>query len=189
MTRYVRVNLALPQHIADAFAAFEAADDKSSRNQLMKELWNNKWTLESIAQAAGGISRERVRQIIRDTTSSTALAINLEIPTPPVKPERTPRTYAEPKPEVLKRLLELQPFAQRVRSNSPAFRAESEEYSALVYKTHIEDGVSMYRLAKRLGITHSALQFRMIRYGYKPASLTARSKVYNRIKDSNRIVK
>lgn len=189
MTRYVRVNLELPPHIGEAFRAFEAAEDRQSRNQLMKALWDNRWTLESIAQAAGGISRERVRQIVSSTRDSSALAADLEVPTPPVRPERQPRVYAEPTPEVLKRLLELQPFAQRVRSNSPSFRAESEEYSALIHKTHVEDGVSLYRLAKRLGVTHSALQFRLIRYGYKPVSLTARSKVYNRIKDGNRIVK
>lgn len=189
MTRYIRVNLALPEQIGDAFRRFEASKDRHSRNQLMLALWKHRWTLESIAQAAGGISRERVRQIVSGTREDASALAGLEIPTPPVREERQRRVYAEPRPEVLKRLLELQPFAQRVRSNNPAFRAESEEYSALLHKTHAEDGVSLYRLAKRLGVTHSALQFRLIRYGYKPVSLNARSKVYNRIKDSNRIVK
>jgi hypothetical protein len=188
MTQYVRVNLELPRHIGSALATYTASGDRDSRNQLMLALWNNKWTLESIARAAGGISRERVRQIIAATKPSLS-SFEFEIPTPPMKSVRVKKQYTEPNPETLSRLLELQPFAQRVRSSSPAFRAESEEYSYLVNKAHVEEGVSVYRLAKRLGVTHAALQSRLVRYGYKPVSLTARSKVYNPIKAGNRIVK
>ena len=188
MTQYVRVNLELPPYIGEAFAAFASKGDRHSRNQLASALWDNRWTLESIARMAGGLSRERVRQIIRATTPEP-IDFGFAIPTPPTKPVREKRVYAEPKPETLSRVLELQPFAQRVRSSSPTFRKESEEYSFLLNKAHVEEGVSMYRLAKRLGVTHAALQSRLVRYGYKSVGVSARSRVYNPIKASNRIVK
>lgn len=188
MTEYSRINLVLPEYVDKAFAGYAAVGDTSSRNQLMVALYEAKWTLESIAASIGNISRERVRQIIK-ANKGKALAVDIEIPEPPKKPAKPKHEYTEPKPEVLNRLLELQPLAQSVRSNSAKFRAESEEYSALIHKANVEDGVSIYRLAKRLGITHGALQTRLVRYGYKKAGEGARSRSYNPIKPSNRLVK
>jgi hypothetical protein len=46
--------------------------------------------------------------------------------------------------------------------------------------------VTLYRLAKRLGVTHGALRFRLVRYGYKQA-ISAESKAYTPILQQNRI--
>jgi hypothetical protein len=73
-----------------------------------------------------------------------------------------------------------------VRSNGKAYREEAEEYTKLLNYAHTVEGVTLYRLAKRLGVTHGALRFRLVRYGYKKP-VTATSKVYNPILKENRI--
>jgi hypothetical protein len=100
-----------------------------------------------------------------------------------VKP---PREFVEPDPAKLARLLELKPFAQQVRSNGGKYRAEAEEYTALIAEVHLVDGVTLYRLAKRLGVTHGALRFRLARYGAKLPQNGGTSKVYNPILAENR---
>jgi AraC-like DNA-binding protein len=180
---YVKKNQMLPQHI---FEAFEDIIDSDTRDQLIRELRNQHWTLEAIA-AASHLTRERVRQIANaEPSTELALDTGVEIPTPPLKPERVRPTYIEPSPETLARLLELQPLAQQVRSNGKKFRAEAEEYTALLNHAHVNEGVTLYRLAKRLGVTHGALRFRLVRYGYKKP-INATSKVYNPILDVNRL--
>jgi hypothetical protein len=163
---YIKKNQMLPQHI---FEAFEDIIDTETRDQLIRELRSQHWTLEAIAAATTPI-----------------LDTGITIPTPPVKPERVRPTYIEPTPETLARLLELQPLAQQVRSNGKKFRAEAEEYTALLNHAHVVEGVTLYRLAKRLGVTHGALRFRLVRYGYKKP-INATSKVYNPILAENRL--
>jgi hypothetical protein len=180
---YIKKNQMLPQHI---FEAFEDIIDSDTRDQLIRELRNQHWTLEAIA-AATHLTRERVRQIANATpTTPAVLDTGITIPTPPVKPERVRPTYIEPTPETLARLLELQPLAQQVRSNGKKYRAEAEEYTALLNHAHVVEGVTLYRLAKRLGVTHGALRFRLVRYGYKKP-INATSKVYNPILAENRL--
>ena len=43
----------------------------------------------------------------------------------------------------------------------------------------MESGVSGYRLAKELGVTHSAILFRLVRYGY--ATTEGKSKTYRQL--------
>jgi hypothetical protein len=99
-------------------------------------------------------------------------------------PERVKAQRPEPLPENIERMLELQPYAQMVRANSPRYRSEAEEYTRLVDLEHNARGVSLYRLAQLLGVTHGALRFRLVRYGYK--TTTSESRVYKRIIDDNR---
>jgi AraC-like DNA-binding protein len=177
---YVKKHQTLPTNIK---AAFDAALDTDFRDELIRELRNVGWTLEAIA-AASGITRERVRQIAKTPSGSTV--VDFPIPMPPLKPVKPKPVYVEPSPETLARLLELQPLAQQVRSNGKKYRAEAEEYTALLNHAHVNEGVTLYRLAKRLGVTHGALRFRLVRYGYKtPTSAT--SKVYTPILSENRV--
>lgn len=178
---YVKKNQQLPADITDVFKTLISDED---RNQLIRELRGVEWTLEAIATASG-LTRERVRQISK-TESTTATPINIEIPTPPLKPERPKPVYIEPTPATLERLLELQPYAQQVRSNGKKYREEAEEYTKLLNYAHTVEGVTLYRLAKRLGVTHGALRFRLVRYGYKKP-VTATSKVYTPIVTENRV--
>lgn len=187
MTEYIKKHQTLPDNIKEAF---NSMIDNAERDRLIAELRNAGWTLESIASASG-ITRERVRQIavqapVGATPEDAAINAGIEIPLPPVKPEKPKPVYVEPSPETLARLLELQPLAQLVRSNGVKYRAEAEEYTALLNYAHTVEGVTLYRLAKRLGVTHGALRFRLVRYGYKTAE-KATSKVYTPILEKNRI--
>lgn len=176
-----------------ATVALNLVEDKEMRAAYIYALRLKGWKLQAIADALG-LTRERIRQI--ETKASPALAIHvladpgsfpvpeletteIEVPAPPV--------YTEPSTETLARLLELQPFAQKVRYDHSTYRKEAEEYSALVWHANSVEGVTLYRLAKRLGVTHGALRFRLARYGYIIPK-TGKSKCYNPIKTQNRVV-
>lgn len=177
---YRKTLLTLPESV---FQTFESISDPDVRDAYMVALRGAHWTLQSISEAAG-VTRERVRQIVERGSDADASAFPL--PEPPQRVQRTPRVYVEPDAEKLARLRELKPLAEKVRANSPQYREEAEEYSALIAEVHLTDGVSLYRLAKRLDVSHSALRFRLARYGYKlPKSGT--SKVYAPILEQNRV--
>lgn len=185
--QYIKKNQQLPAHIADFF---KTPLDVPSRDTLIRSLCDKHWTYEAVA-AATTLTRERVRQIAINakatpTPADISAIVPFEIPEPPIKAEREKPVYVEPAPEILARLLELQPYAQQVRSNGKKYRAEAEEYTALLNHAHTVEGVTLYRLAKRLGVTHGALRFRLVRYGYKQP-VTATSKVYTPIIRENRL--
>jgi transcriptional regulator with XRE-family HTH domain len=150
------------------------------------------WTLQSIADALG-VTRERVRQIETTATPYSILTVlgdtgQYPVPElPTVEIEVTGRpVYIEPSEQTLKRLLELQPEAQMVRYDHKAHRSAGEEYTALLWHAHSVEGVTLYRLAKRLGVTHGALRFRLVRYGY--LTTQGKSKSYKPVKQQNRAV-
>ena len=188
-TAYVKINHKLPQEVVDAFT--KIGSDTQMRNAYIRKLRENQWSLQAIADAVGGMTRERVRQIVNgvyensDSASTLSSSMNFPVPTPPLKPVKEPKVYAEPSEQTLSRLLELQPMAQQVRSHSPKFRQEAEEYTALINHAHTVEGVSLYRLAKRLGVTHGSLRFRMARYGYLK-NHNSKSTCYKPILEKNR---
>ncbi len=169
----------LPQQVVDNFneATYE------ERNNYIHELTNAGWTKASIGRACN-LSRESIRQIVAKTTHT--VQTNFYVPEPPIHPYPTKVTYTLPPTEMLERMLELQPYAQKVRSSSPRYRAEAEEYSYLLNEAIEKHGVTVYRLAILLGITPSAIQFRLVRYGYRNSSGTSRS--YNKIIEANKAV-
>lgn len=173
----------LPDDVVGAFRAI--GDNLDTRNAYAAALRRLGWTLQSISDVTG-VTRERIRQINETVTDEDISALRLPMPTPPVKPVKVPKTYTEPDPRKLARLIELQPLAQQNRHNTTEYRQAAEDYTALVWEVHNQDGVTLYRLAKRLGITHGALRFRLARYGYKLPT-NGRSKVYTRIDPANRI--
>jgi hypothetical protein len=181
-SEYIKKNQKVPTDITNFFKTSIATE---VRDQLIRDLCENNWTYEAVA-AACDITRERVRQICLTEPVGKPIALPMTIPTPPLKPERAKPVYIEPAPETLRRLLELQPYAQQVRSHGKKYREEAEEYTKLLNHAHVNEGVTLYRLAKRLGVTHGALRFRLVRYGYKKP-VTATSKVYNPIIRENRI--
>jgi hypothetical protein len=184
--KYIKKNQQLPTEIKLEFD--KLSGNNAMRDILIKNLVDANWTYEAISNASG-LTRERVRQIanaVERLADEFQYDLNIEIPEPPVKPERPKAQYVEPSPETLKRLLELQPYAQLVRANGQKYRKEAEEYTALLNHAHTVEGVTLYRLAKRLGVTHGALRFRLVRYGYKKP-VTATSKVYQPIIKDNRV--
>lgn len=184
MTEYRKTQHTLPADVETAFTT--VGDDIETRNNYIAALRRNGWTLQSIS-AVTGITRERVRQVA-DSAPETLTGIDsLPVPNPPLKPVRKPREYLEPDPVKLARLLELQPSAQQNRHNTDEHRHAAEEYTALIWEVHNKDGVTLYRLAKRLGLTHGALRFRLARYGYKEPQDGGVSKVYTRIDPAHRV--
>jgi len=181
MSNIKKANQSLPPNIKWMLGDSISSAD---RDNLIRSLNLIGWTQSSIARSLD-ITRERVRQICVSPMDSSART-EFQLPLPPQHIVKEKREFIEPNPEILARLLELQPLAQQVRSNAGRFRAEAEEYSALVAKLHNEDGVTLYRLALRLGVTHSALRFRLARYGYK-LSENGASKVYKPINPKNRV--
>lgn len=181
-SEYVTKNQKIPAEVANFFKGSIANE---IRDQLIRDLCENHWTYESVSGACG-ITRERVRQICLTEPSGGRIPLPITIPHPPLRPERAKPVYIEPAPETLRRLLELQPYAQQVRSHGKKYREEAEEYTKLLDYAHTVEGVTLYRLAKRLGVTHGALRFRLVRYGYKKP-VTATSKVYTPIAEKNRL--
>lgn len=172
-----KIGQVLPQETADLLKSL----DLLQRNGLIHALTEKGWTQASIGKALD-LSRESIRQVLRGTTA-TPISPTIRIPEPPRYPMPTRVQYTMPNPELLTRLKELQPFAQQVRSSSKKFRAEAEEYSYLLNQA-TEQGVTVYRLAKLLGVTPSAIQFRLVRYGYRNSK--GESKSYQIIKKENR---
>ena len=172
--------------------ALNLVKDKEMRAAYIYVLRMKGWKLQALADALG-LTRERIRQI--ETKASPALAIHIladpgSFPVPELDTMEievlAPPVYIEPSPENLARLLELKPLAQKVRYDHTTYRKEAEEYTWLVNYAHTVEGVTLYRLAKRLGVTHGALRFRLARYGYK-APVSGASKAYTPILEENRI--
>lgn len=193
-----KTQLTLPAEVAFAFQQI-AEGDTETRDEYITRLREAGWTLQSISEVTPGhLTRERVRQIVDEVNSRTGILVldwkAFPVPTPPQKPVKAPRQYVEPDPEKLDEALRLQLDAQKVRSNSDKFRAQGERYTALLAEMHLEDGVPLYRLSKRLSeqpevygkASHGALRFRLARYGYKLPQ-TGNSKVYTPIKAENRL--
>ena len=140
-------------------------------NIYMAVLKDAGWTLQSMADVMHRTC-EMVRLRIKNVDELNKQYIRdlpkqFPIPEPPY--EFITTTYhvpVEPDAKKLERLLELKPLAARVRSSSPKYRVEAEEYSKLLAEVHLQDGITLYHLAKRLGVSHGALRFRLVRYGY-----------------------
>jgi transcriptional regulator with XRE-family HTH domain len=173
--------------------ALNLVEDKDMRAAYIYVLRMKGWKLQALADALG-LTRERIRQI--ESKASPALAIHVladpgSFPVPELDTVEievlAPPVYIEPSPEALARLLELKPLAEKVRYDHPQYRKEAEEYSALIWHLYSVEGVTLYRLAKRLGVTHGALRFRLARYGYLLPK-TGKSTCYTPIKEKNRAV-
>lgn len=192
----IKKQVAVTQHQTLPFVATVAlnlVEDTSYRAAYVKALRMKGWTLQAIATALD-LTRERIRQIEASALPSSIVYVlsnpgSFPVPELETREVEIPDTVTTivPSEPTLKRLLELQPVAQKVRWNQSTYRAAAEEYTALLWHAHSVEGVTIYRLAKCLGITHGAIRFRLARYGYIQPK-TAKSKAYNPIKDKNRAV-
>jgi transcriptional regulator with XRE-family HTH domain len=191
----IKKQVAVTQHQTLPFiatAAVNIVEDLPTRAAYVKALRMKGWTLQAIAGALG-ITRERIRQIEAKASPSLLVYVlsnpgNFPVPELETKEVEVPDTTPVVPSEVtLKRLLELKPFAQQVRWDQPEHRAAGEEYTALLWHAHSVEGVTIYRLAKCIGVTHGAIRFRLARYGYIQP-ITAKSKAYTPIKEKNRAV-
>ena len=176
--------LQLPENVVVAFSMLTSPLDKKMRNDYVVALVGAGWTQASVARASK-LSPQMIRVILNSHTS-TGVPPTLLVP---LVPKHAPKVgqsrYVMPTPELLERLKELQPSAQMVRANSPRYRAEAEEYTYLLNQAHNEQKVTLYRMAKLLGVTTSALAFRLVRYGYRTTTL-GKSSSYKPVLHKNR---
>lgn len=191
----VKKQVAITQHQTLPFiatAAINLTEDSQTRAAYVKALRMKGWTLQAIAGALG-VSRERIRQIEASASPSFIVHVlsnpgNFPVPELETKEIEVPdeAKHIVPTEKTLARLLELQPLAQKVRWDHSEHRAAAEEYTALLWYAHETEKVTIYRLAKVLGVTHGAIRFRLARYGYLQPK-TAKSKAYTPIKEKNRV--
>lgn len=180
-----RKHLELPKETVELLKSLKKPSTRLELIVYCRVLVDNGWTLQSIANALS-LSRERIRQYVSSEDSDLFEVVEgLAIPAiPTVKEQVYVRYIIEPDPQVLKRLLELKPLAELVRSSSPRYRQEAEEYTKLIAK-EIEKGVSAKHIARCLGVTHAAINFRLTRYGYKAIG-EGKTKAWKAIDPNNR---
>lgn len=171
-TRVPKSDLTLPKEVSDILIGLPLDERKAYVFELRKV----GWTLQSLATPLK-LTRESIRLYGLKEPKSEVLAKvkHLLIVKPPVIEvfvERVKRV--KPDPQVIAQLKELQPKAFMVRGKGKSNREEAELYTRLIYEL-MESGVSGYRIAKELGVTHSALAFRLVRYGYATSNGTSRS--------------
>ena len=172
-TKIKKTDQVLPDEVGEALRGLPFNERKAYVTLLRKA----GWTLQSIATELG-MTRENIRLYTLQEPSGEMQLKVMHLPIPEVP---TVGVYADrivkvmPKPEVIAQLKELQAKASLVRGKGKAHRDEAEQYTKLLYET-MESGVSGYRLAKELGVTNSAILFRLVRYGY--ATTTGKSKTY-----------
>ena len=175
-TKTKKSDLTLPKEVGETLRSLPLAERKAYSNLLR----NAGWTLQSIATEVG-VTRENIRLYERSTPSAETLEkvkdlLIPEVPKVEIYADRVVKVI--PKPEVIAQLKELQAKASLVRGKGKAHREEAEQYTKLLYET-MESGVSGYRLAKELNVTHSAILFRLVRYGY--ATTEGKSKTYRQL--------
>jgi len=171
-TRVPKSDLTLPKEVSDILIGLPLTERKAYASELRKV----GWTLQSLATPLN-LTRESIRlyTLVEHTGEVLAKIRHLPIVQPPVIEvfvERVKRV--KPDPKVIAQLKELQPKAFMVRGKGKSNREEAELYTRLIYEL-MESGVSGYRIAKELGVTHSALAFRLVRYGYTTSNGTSRS--------------
>jgi hypothetical protein len=171
-TKKVKHDMTLPKELSEALRSLPLTERKAYATQLR----NVGWTLQSIATAVN-LTREAIRlyTLVQHTGEVLAKVSHLPIEEPPtVEVFKSVVKRVMPDPQVIAQLKELQPKATSIRGKTKKNREEAELYTKLIYEL-MESGVSGYRIAKELNVTHSALAFRLVRYGYTTSKGTSRS--------------
>jgi hypothetical protein len=138
------------------------------------------WTLQALADAIG-VTREAIRQRA-DRGRARA-----DIPTVPMPPRRPTPMPQPPKnnrllirPEVAERLREMHAIARTVNGGTAADdprRTVSVQFTEWLSKL-VEQGVTVYRIAEELGVTHFAVRARLARHGYRNAPRSIAGIIY-----------
>jgi predicted transcriptional regulator len=156
----------LPKEVADILRGLALKERRAYSAELSKA----GWTLQCIADVLN-ITRESIRlyETSKTNNESEVRKAIASLPIPPI-PTRTLNreviNRVQIPNDVLTELKELYSKAKLVRGRGKKYRQEAEDFTQLAY-AQVERGVSVYAVAKALGITTSALQFRFARYGYK----------------------
>ena len=172
MNKKQKWGLILPTEVVGALTELRDNKQKELFADYVALLRAEGWSLASIADPLG-LTRERIRQVALSCESlelaeKFAEVRGWEIPAVPIRPNKYVRRLPAPlKPseETVARLMALKPIASSVRWTSDKGRAEAEEYVGIIAK-EVERGVSVYMVAKSLGVTPLAIRSRLSRYGH-----------------------
>lgn len=180
-------NLVLPKEVSDILLELKQPLRKAYYSRLIRA----GWTYQGVANALG-VSRQAIEIGVRSLRNHEKLEELMSavshLPVPEVPRIEIRRLIPkEPTSTEIDTLKALHDKARQVRNDSPLYREEAEEFTRLAWEV-TQSGVSTYTLAKKLGLTHSALFFRFVRYGYSTTK-TGKSKTYQTIKPENRKVK
>ena len=185
-TRQKKSHHTLPKEVGESLRSLPLKERRAYATKLSKA----GWTLQSIGNELG-LTRESIR-LYESAKSNDETQVQLAIkhlPIPSVPEVEVYKEYVkkiEPSAELIAQLKELKNKASLVRGKSSKHREEAEEYSRLIYEA-IQSGITGYRLAKELGITPSAITFRLVRYGYittNGKSYTYRQLTHRKKKDN-----
>ena len=163
--------LQLPTDTADLLKTLSMTDRKA----YVKRLCLAGWTYQSVADVFK-VSRQAIEQYLKKSEPSE-YADSLPIPEVPSDPIYKVQRQ-EVDDDVLAQLKELHAKARLVRGKGKKYRHEAELFTQLAWE-QTQQGVSVYSLAKSLGVTHGALLFRFVRYGY--ATSDSQSKVFRQL--------
>ena len=170
--RTQKSSLVIPSDTAELLKNLSMND----RRAYSKRLYEAGWTYQSIADVFK-VTRQAIEQYIKkvDVLSEEVLAL----PVPEVPYELMYQVKRkEVSDDVLLELKELHSKAKLVRGKGTKYRKEAEQFTKLAWE-QTQSGVSVYSLAKSLGVTHGALLFRFVRYGYTTS--TSQSKVFRQL--------
>lgn len=149
---------------AEAAAGKGASPARERLDSYVLSLRNAGWTLEVIGRGLG-MTRERVRQ--RQVRATKPLK-GANVPPVPRKPVPVKKVKSSIPLPVLAEMMKLQPLARKVNGPTPLDhpnRVASERYTELIAEQYVA-GVSIYRIANQLGVTHLAIRARLARHGY-----------------------
>ena len=175
----LKAKIELPQDTIELLKNLPMRERKAYAKRLVDE----GWTYGSIATPLG-VTRQAVESYVKlkfkNSYKPEALELVKDLPIPaiPTKPIYKAQTL-EVSADVAKQLKELHDKAKLVRGKGQNFRAEANELTKLLWKLHTEQDISVYSLARSLGVTPSSIQFRFVRYGYKTTQ--GKSGAYSRI--------
>lgn len=170
MTEIVKMNQPPPPSgFAERLRAMRDSGDPAL-GPVLRLAKQNGWTYQVLADAIG-VSRQAVEQRILRSDDS---AIGVDVPLPPRKP--TPARKVKPRltlrQELIDELREMQAVASKVNGGMAADhpdRRVSEHFTKQL-AAYVDQGVTVYYLAKALGVSHNAIQFRLARHGYRKPS-------------------
>ena len=166
-----KTHMQLPIEFAELLKKLPMKDRKA----YVKRLCIAGWTYQSVADVFK-VSRQAIEQYLKKA-EETDYANGLPIPEVPVNPiYRVKRVEVDD--DVLLELKELHAKAKLVRGKGKKYRQEAELFTKLAWE-QTQQGVSVYSLAKSLGVTHGALLFRFVRYGYTTSE--SKSKVFRQL--------
>ena len=163
--------LQLPTETADLLKTLSMTD----RRAYVKRLCLAGWTYQSVADVFK-VSRQAIEQYLKKAELNDYVN-GLPIPEIPSDPIYRVKRL-EVNDDVLLELKELHAKAKMVRGKGKKYRHEAELFTKLAWE-QTQQGVSVYSLAKSLGVTHGALLFRFVRYGYTTSE--SQSKVFRQL--------